>query len=68
MNKFKVGDVVVLKSSTQEPKMTIKLIDEDTVECVYFKTQEYHFEAVRFKIDTIQLYKQDENTQPIYLG
>jgi uncharacterized protein YodC (DUF2158 family) len=67
MNQFKVGDVVVLKSSPLKPKLTITKIIDQNVVCKWFdESVNYHTET--FEIEAIHLYKQDDYIQPIYLG
>lgn len=50
--KFKIGDVVQLKSGG--PEMTIDGISEDTVHCVWFNDKDEH-KMNNFHIDSIEL-------------
>lgn len=56
MNEFKIGDVVVLKSSPEEPKMTVRefLIGENVL-CTYYNSKEQMFVTPTFKIEMLKL-------------
>ena len=59
MNEFKLGDVVVLKGNTEEPKMTItKLQDEFIVACTYFNKEAYKFQYENLLKDSIELFEE----------
>ena len=63
MNDFKVGDIVVLKSETSYPKMTINYIETyagfQKAKCIWYNSVNNSFEHIDIFLGALQLFKND---------